>query len=178
MKNPDAALLARQRRVQHFPRHETAIRRKDQHHNAELAALRLVNGDGIGQLQIRLAVFGESRPRKRIIAVVASGKLDLRKGGLAPGPLHLANDHADLAVREEFPLPLLFRGVDVRLPLVVANTNDLVAIDDLFGPPGLDESHPVAVGRNVVRFNRVAQPFCAQAITRVRIPSGTSVTVT
>ena len=164
MKNPNAPLLTRKRRVEHLARDEAAVRRKNQHHNAEFAPLCFMHRDGVGQLQVWLAVFRESRPREREIPVVATCEFNVSERGAAFSPQHLTSDHANFAVRKEFLLTGFLRIKDVRRTPVIADADHLIAINNLLCAARLDEPHPVPVMRNLVGLDGVLQSPTAQAV--------------
>jgi hypothetical protein len=60
--------------------------------------------------------------------------------------------------------PRSFRVVQKRVPSVIAHADHLVTIHNLLCASRLYEPHPVSVMRNLVRLDRIVQPFAPQPV--------------
>ena len=132
MQHDDLLLLPRERGVQQLARKHLGRARQHEENDLELAALRLVHGERVGQFEAGLAIFVEvGTPELEDVADLG-GELDLQvvREPVAFLRAPVADDDADLAVGKV----AVARGlrVDALLPdRPVAVVDDLVAVDDL-----------------------------------------------
>ena len=132
VQDHDLPLLPREGSVEQFPREHQRRARKNEEDNLEFTALRLVDGERVGEFEAGIALLTEIGIVELEDLARLGGKLDFQIVRIPIPALRapMTHDHANLAVGE-IPARLGF-GIDAFLPhRPVAVVDYLVAVNDL-----------------------------------------------
>jgi hypothetical protein len=132
MQNDQALLMARKGRIQELAREKPARVGQHDDGHAELAPLRLVDREAVGELKRVLAFIPELAGVEAVLVAKLAGELDLELPGkpLELLRLVLAHNDADVAIGE-VGLPVgLWPDVTAAL---VQNVDHLVTVEDRLG---------------------------------------------